>query len=128
MNRIAIAVVAAALVTGCQDNETTSSPKSSTDGSVKTEEKSAKADSVTAKSTTTGGTASTAAGPVEYQEVRVGSNVYVVGSKEAADKARAGKLEKPVRGIGFGAANEKVYFEEKNQAALEAEYQKRHPR
>ena len=127
MNRIAIAVVAAAFVAGCQDNETTS-PKSSTDGSVKVEDKSAKADSVTAKSTSTGGTASTAAGPVEYQEVRVGSNVYVVGSKEAADKAKAGKLEKPVRGIGFGAPNEKVYFEEKNQAALEAEYQKRHPR
>jgi hypothetical protein len=127
MKRFAIAFFAATLVVGCQENQDDAKAGSSGSGGAKTEQKSA--DSMTAKSTSTGGEAkSTAAGPIEYQEVRVGENVYVVGSKDAAEKARAGKLEKPVRAIGFGAPNEKVYFEEKNQAALEAEYSKRHPR
>ena len=58
----------------------------------------------------------------------MGDKLYVVGSKEAAEKARTGKLEKPVRAIGVSAPeNAKVYFEEANQAALETEYAKRHP-
>jgi len=130
MNRVAIAIVAAALLVGCQENQDEPKAKSSTEGGgAKVEQKSVEADSMTAKSTATGGAdGASASGPVEYQEIRAGGNVYVVGSKETADKARAGKLEKPVRGIGFGAPGEKVYFEEKNQAALEAEYNKRHPR
>ena|SRR5688572_3432565 len=130
--------VLAMMVVGCQENEGDATPKSSTASSAANKasaEKSAKTDSsITAKSGTATGTAAgtgtgtAAAKPLEYQEVRVGDKLYVVGSKEAAEKARAGKLEKPVRAIGVGALeNTKVYFEEANQAALEAEYAKRHP-
>jgi hypothetical protein len=135
MTRFCIPVAVLAMIVGCQESGSDSTPKSSTNSVEKTSaEKSAKGDtSMSAKSSTgagTGtatGTGTTAAKPLEYQEVRVGDKLYVVGSKEAAEKAKAGKLEKPARGIGFGPEGVKVYFEEANQAALEAEYARRHP-
>ena len=117
MNRLAICtVLVSALVVGCQESETKDKP-SSAGG---TNEMQAKQ---TAKPAPTPAGASA---PLKYQEVKVGNKVYVVGSDAAAEKARAGKLEKPVRVIGIGQPDEKVYFEEANQAALEAEYAKRH--
>ena len=142
MTRFCIPVAVLAMIIGCQESGSDSTPKSSTNSVDKTSaEKSAKGDSsMTAKSSAPGtgtgtgaaagtatGTGTSAAKPLEYQEVRVGDKLYVVGSKEAAEKAKAGKLEKPARGIGFGPEGVKVYFEEANQAALEAEYAKRHP-
>ena len=141
--RIAVAATAIALLAGCQDTSDDTKAKSSTagtDSALKAEAKTAKSEARTARSeaksasseatgaTTVASTTASAAsaGKVDYQEVRVGNNVYVVGSAEAAEQAKAGKLAKPVRAIGFGAPGEKWYFEEKNQAALEAEYDRRH--
>jgi hypothetical protein len=121
MNRFCIALAAAALLAGCQDNSSDKTSKSSTPSSASNNSTATKGDSMTAKST------AAPAAPIEYQEVRVGNNVYVVGSKAAAEKAKAGKLDKPVRAIGYGAPGDKVYFDEADQAALEAEYKKRHP-
>jgi hypothetical protein len=124
MNRLCIPIAAAlAIFVGCQENSSdTTTTSSSSTTAVKTDAAQApKGESVTAKSSTG------APKPIDYQEVRVGDKLYVVGSKEAAEKAKAGKLEKPARGIGFGPEGVKVYFEEANQAALEAEYAKRHP-
>jgi hypothetical protein len=127
MKRFCIPVAALAMMVGCQDNNgDTAAPKSSTSAGDKTQaEKTAKGDSMTAKSAAAG--AGAAAKPIEYQEVPVGDKLYIVGSKEAAEKAKAGKLEKPVRAVGIGPENVKVYFEEANQTALEAEYARRHP-
>ena len=148
MNRLctALAATAFALLAGCQESSDTTKSASSTgsnDSALKSESTSAKPEARAATGTGTAGTGATAASnqsaasgtsvasspsaaKIDYQEVRVGNNVYVVGSAEAAQKAQAGKLEKPVRAIGFGDPGEKVYFEEKNQAALEAEFNRRH--
>jgi hypothetical protein len=109
MKRIYIAIVLGAFVVGCNNGE---EKKPSSDKKTDT--------SVTAKSTTT------APAPLVYQEVKVGNNVYVVGSAAAAKDAQAGKLKQPVRAIGYGAPDEKVYFDSANEAALRAEYEKRH--
>ena len=105
MNRIAL-LLSTALLAGCNANSPSDQPS---------------------KLSSTPDAAKTAAPAPEYLEVPVGGNLYVVASKESAAKAAAGKLEKPVRAIGFGAPGQKVYFEEKHQAFLEAEYQRRHP-
>jgi hypothetical protein len=148
MNRlsIALAATALALLAGCQDNAGDAkgaSSTGSTGSAVKTESKSANLEAKAAPGAGAAGTDANAASSkaaavgtsvapspsaakVDYQEVRVGNKVYVVGSADAAQQAKAGKLEKPVRAIGFGDPGDKVYFEEKNQAALEAEFNRRH--
>ena len=60
-----------------------------------------------------------------YREVVVGDNIYVVTSKDAAGKAKAGALKTVVAGPAdsFGR---KVWFEAQNEGALRAEYGKLH--
>ena len=107
MKRVCTAILAAALAAGC--------------GSGEEKKPAAKPDtSVTARATT-------APAALAYQEVRMGANVYVVGSADAARAAAAGKLKNPVRAVGYGAPGEKVFFDAANEDALRREYEKRHP-
>jgi hypothetical protein len=116
MNRLCLTIAAAVLiVAGCQENASDTKSKSSTGDAT-----AVKSDSQTAKSMRS------VAAPISYREVVKGNNLYVAGSKQAADRANAPSP------TGFAASDltdefgRKVYFDTENQAALKTEYDKLH--
>jgi len=106
MTRLALAVIATALLSGCYaDFNPTAS-----------------ADKTPADAKPAGKPAGSTAG---YREVIAKGNIYVVTSKANADAAIAGELTDVVPGP-TDELGRKVFFEKVNAPALAAEYAKLH--